>query len=410
MSNISDNTHSVIITGAFRFPDKDAAAQRVMGIAKALRIENINSIFCGWETTPRIEDLTEEGTYKNTGFDYYSQAELDLESKYFIQKIYRSLFRGRKTIHWIKNYVKKNNVNTIVVYNANSYFIYRLFRLARKKNINYICDCTEWYEGSHLPGGKYGIVNVDNNIRLRFLYPVIRNIIVISSFLETYLKQKGCNTLLIPPIVDMEDDKWNDTTNNAIIKSSNKIKLIYAGDPGKKDLLKSVFLALRLINEKSIQISIDLIGVNKTTIMSSFYSDSKELPTYISCNGRVSHEKVPGFYHQCHFSILLRENKRYANAGFPTKLVESLISAVPVITNSTSDIPKYIKHGENGFLLKNTSTEELTKCFLHILTLKKSEIEKMKQRAKESSRENFDIRLFSKPLKTYFSNLNKIIY
>lgn len=403
--NISKIDPTILITGAFRFPDKDAASQRVLGIAKALKKNNINTIFCGWEHSHRIEDLQEAGVYRYAGFEYYSQAELDLVSKNVFQKFYRFLFIGSKTIRWIKNYLKSNEVNSILIYNSNSYFIYRLFLLSKKFKFKLVCDCTEWYEGNHLPGGKYGIVNLDNNIRIKIIYPMIKNVIVISSYLQGYLQKKGCNTILVPPLIDLGDSKWNIPYDKSHPSSHKVKKIIYAGDPGKKDLLNIVFDALELINKDSIQFEFYILGIEKSSLQDSFFHNSQEIPAYINCIGRVPQQEVPKYYHQCHFSILLREDKRYAHAGFPTKLVESLASGVPIITNHTSDIPKYIIDGENGFLLKDTSDQALLECFQHILSLTENEVNTMFEEAKISSMKSFDFQLFSNSLKDYFLNL-----
>ena len=51
------------------------------------------------------------------------------------------------------------------------------------------------------------------------------------------------------------------------------------------------------------------------------------------------------------FDVLLRySDLRYTKAGFPTKVVESLASATPVITNITSDLEMYLKDGENSVI------------------------------------------------------------
>ena len=376
-----------------------------MGIAKALKKNNINSVFCGWENSARVQDLQENGIYKFAGFEYYSQSELDSVSKNVFQKLYCFLFRGNKTIRWIKNYLLTNPINFIVVYNSNSYFIYRLFLLSKIYKFRLVCDCTEWYEGSHLPGGKYGIVNLDNNIRIKIIYPIIHNVIVISSYLQTYLEKKGCNTLVVPPLFDSKDKKWGVEFNRTIPSLNNIIKIIYAGDPGKKDLLKSVFNALEIINSHTIKFEFNVLGIDIISFKNSFFPGSTEIPSYVYCIGRVSQEEVPKYYSQCHFSILLREDKRYAHAGFPTKLVESLSSGVPVITNRTSDIPKYVVHGENGFLLENTSEHVLIECFQQILSLTENEIRTMKVKARKSSTESFDLQRFSCQLENYLLNL-----
>lgn len=405
MLNISNKKTTILYTGSFRFPDKDAASQRVLGIAKALKINKIDAIFGGWEQSPRIEDLQEDGIYRFNGFEYYSQAELDHKSHNLFQKLYRFLFLGSKTILWIKNYLQNEKVSTIIVYNANSYFIYRLFRLSKKYSFKLVCDCTEWNEGGHLPGGKYGIVNLDNNIRIRIIYPLIKNVIVISSFLQRYLNKKGCNTLLVPPLIELKDCKWNNPSENTQTNSSDIIKLIYAGNPGKKDQLKSVFHALEIINKDTIRFEFNILGINQVSFKNAFFPDSDEPPSYIHCLGIVLQEEVPKYYQKNHFSILLREDKRYAHAGFPTKLVESMAAGVPLITNCTSDIPKYINDGENGFLLKDTSVNSILNCFHQILSLTENELYAMNRKAIKSSRENFDVQLFSNSLEDYILNL-----
>ncbi len=392
---------NIIYTGSFRFPDKDAASQRVLGIAKALKNNNIDTVFAGWEKAPRIEDLNSDGIYRYDGFEYYSQAELDIPSKNNIQKVINYFKTGNKTLKWIRNYTSISKVSHIIIYNSNSLFIYKTYKFCKKNNIKLICDCTEWYQGSHLPGGKYGIVNLDNNIRIRIIYPLIKNVIVISSYLQKILQKKGCDTLLVPPLIELKNSKWNIPSTNTFPYSLDIIKLIYAGNPGKKDLLNSVFNALKLINNGSIRFEINILGIETNSFKATFFPDSIELPTYIHCIGCVPQDEIPKYYHKNHFSILLREDKRYAHAGFPTKLVESLGAGVPLITNHTSDIPKYIIDGENGFLVKDTNDVTLLKCFQHILSLNGNEIYTMSQKAFQSSKDNFELKLFSTQLEDY---------
>lgn len=396
---------TVIYTGAFRFPDKDAASQRVLGIAKALKTYEFNTIFCGWENSPRNEDLQNNGVYKFAGFEYYSQSELDFETNNIFQKLFHFLFRGNKTIQWIKNYLKSHEVNYIVVYNSYSYFIYKLFKLSKKYKFKLVCDSTEWYEGSHLPGGTYGIANFDNNFRIRVLYPIIKNIIVVSSYLQTYLRKKNCNTIVVPPLIDPNDSKWNSIAIRTNISSGNIKRIIYAGDPGKKDLFESVFCALELINKNSIQFELIVLGIDRNTFKDTFFFKSDNIPPYIYCIGRVPQEEVPKYYQKSDFSILLRKDNRCSNAGFPTKLVESLTSGVPVITNKTSDIARYIIDKENGFLLNDISVTTLLNCFQLILSLTPDDSNRMSENARRSSFDNFDFQLYSNPLKNYFQNV-----
>ena len=72
-------------------------------------------------------------------------------------------------------------------------------------------------------------------------------------------------------------------------------------------------------------------------------------------HGRVPQSMVPKCLAQMDFSVLLRPNARYAEAGFPTKLVESLSAGVPILANPTSDITQYVRDGREGVLLADHS-------------------------------------------------------
>ncbi len=389
----------ILYTGSFRFPDKDAASQRVLGVAKALRDEGSEVTFLGWEREARQEDLI-NGDYIYQGFKYYSQSELDKTNKKILGKIFGYFKQGNKTLIWIRKYSLTNKISHIIVYNANSIFLLRLKNYCKKNNLKLICDCTEWYDGRHLPGGKFGIVNLDNNIRIRVVYPLIKNMIVISSFLKKYFEKKNCEALIIPPLVDFSERKWKSVTNANSIASLQK-KVIYAGDPGKKDLLMPIIKALKHINDQSVKIEFFILGLSTDQFAENILEYGETIPFYIRCNGRAPLNDVPKYYQVADFSILLRENKRYANAGFPTKLVESLSAGIPVITNRTSDIPQYIIDGENGFLLNDISIESLIKKFQEMLSLSAEEIIRMKYNARNCATKYFDYRVYAEPIANY---------
>jgi glycosyltransferase involved in cell wall biosynthesis len=370
---------NIIYTGAFRFPNIDAASQRVLSNAKIARDLGHNVIFCGWE---KFIDQN-SNTYK--GFNYYSQSELDIQTNNPFKKIFNFLFRGKKTLRWINEYVKSTKIDIIIIYNSGFYFTKKLIEFGKTHNINVIVDCTEWYEGSHLPGGKYGIVNLENTIRMYYLLPRVKNLIVISSFLEKFYRKKKCNIIRIPPLVDLKDEKWT-RTNALQQKINDKIVIIYAGDPGKKDILKLVLDALEVINSEEIKIIFKIIGINENDLINNLVLSY--VPSFVNCIGRIKMDEVPFHYHNSSYSILIRENKRYANAGFSTKLVESLCCGLPIITNSTSDIKNYISN-ENGYILKELTINELIEVFTSIINESKFDYIKKSHIAFETSKNNF---------------------
>ena len=76
------------------------------------------------------------------------------------------------------------------------------------------------------------------------------------------------------------------------------------------------------------------------------------------------HAELPNLIAEADFTVLMRPNKRYTNAGFPTKLVESLASGVPVIANLTSDIGWAVRDGREGLKVDDYSAASLAATLL----------------------------------------------
>ena len=70
----------------------------------------------------------------------------------------------------------------------------------------------------------------------------------------------------------------------------------------------------------------------------------------VICHGRIPYAEVKGKVADADFTVRLRPNKRYANAGFPTKVGESMACGTPVIANITSDLGKYIIDGKIKYI------------------------------------------------------------
>ena len=183
--------------------------------------------------------------------------------------------------------------------------------------------------------------------------------------------------------------KWDKT--ETLVPPFDGVRLIYAGNPAKKDLLEVIFQSVLKSIEDGLKIQFIIVGVSKDQI--SHYSNFQKIlslpENFIIC-GKVPQEKVPAYYHSADLSVILRKLNRKNSAGFPTKLVESMMAGCPVITNNTSDISDYIKDGYNGYLISNASAKELQKLLIHVSKLSHKELDQMKTRAKETAKEKFD--------------------
>src|SRR3546814_2045898 len=93
---------------------------------------------------------------------------------------------------------------------------------------------------------------IDTYLRMKILHPKLDGIIAISRFLYDYYRSKHCNVVEIPPLIDAEESKWN----NSFCFHEGRYELVYAGTPFA---LKKVSLAKdrldRIIDRKSTRLN-----------------------------------------------------------------------------------------------------------------------------------------------------------
>lgn len=339
----------ILYTGTFRFPNKDAAAFRVLGIAELFSKMDIFVDFAGWE------NLTEPYTFQR--YNCFPQAELDSPriSNPF-QRLMKFFFRGMKTFKWIKlNF----NYDVFVLYNPPAIFALLMLLYAKRFGKKIILDSTEWYDSNHLIGGKYGFAALENWLRMRLIYPKFDNIICISAYLKDYFETCGCrNVVKIFPIKPNDIPTWVDTS-----RLNNELILFYAGQPGKKDILINFIKEIPIIQSKiNRKVILHLAGPSLLDLKKLFVENDLDITPYIDnlfFHGFLERNKIFEMYRKAHFSILFRENKRYALAGFPTKGMESLVNGCPIIMNEIGDISSVAKNISAGLLVSNSNGNDI---------------------------------------------------
>ncbi len=376
----------IIYVGGFRFPNGDAAAARVLNNGKIFRELGYNVIFVSWGGKPQDNDKKKDGNYYYEDFRYINTNELDGKVNFF-QRFKNFLFRGKESFQFISNSLNIKDIYAVVVYNPTIYFSRKMKRFCKENKIYLISDITEWYAPNELPGKWAAPPFWLNEINMRITQKSIKNKILISSFLNYYYKSS--HNIILPPLVDSNEKKWNE--KEQVLPPFDGVRLIYAGNPAKKDLLEIMFQTILNCINDGLKIQFVIVGISKDYI--SHYSNYQEiisLPNNFIICGKIPQEKVPSYYHSADYSIIIRKPNRKNSAGFPTKLVESMMAGCPVISNNTSDICDYVIDGANGILLDDWSMEELQNTLYRITRLSTLEINKMKENAIRFALENFD--------------------
>ncbi|MHC8523485.1 hypothetical protein ACPJHQ_23060 [Rossellomorea sp. H39__3] len=209
---------TVLYVGGMEFPDKNAAAQRVISNCKILKSIGYNVVAAGMDKamTPRTNNLKFDGEYKNIGI--YSRS-YPVNTKEWVKYMV--------DITWIKDLVAMNkdkNVVGIIAYNFPSLALLLLKKYAKSMGIIVIADCTEWY------GNKKITKALDSFVRMRFAHKRVGNIICISDFLEKFYSEQQCHTLNLPSLIDTSDEKWDKLD----LYVPNRVRVFsYVGSPGR---------------------------------------------------------------------------------------------------------------------------------------------------------------------------------
>lgn len=381
----------ILLFSDLELPDSCALATRVINFAKLIRMQGHEVDLLG----VNYEGDTLQGSYDGIEYRMLKAGEWRGVKAY---KRIRALSKD------IKNYLSTCSKYDVILL-SNVYFdLAKTFiDYSKHSGASLIVNSVEWYDRKvSFPGLKGKIKLVKNRIALKYLHVKMRNIVAISSWLGNYYKKRNCNVVVIPAIINVDEYK---SAYESIRVRSNIIRIAYAGVPGKKDYIENVFRALELLSdEERTRICIDLYGPSVEQLRPLLSENwIEKYKDNIICHGRIPHADVKKKIAAADFTVLLRPNKRYANAGFPTKVGESMACGTPVIANITSDLGKYIIDGKTGIVCRDETPEACADALRRTLALTDEEKEGMRKAAWNMANAAFDYRAYVEVMENFLS-------
>lgn len=388
----------IIYLGSFRLPNFDAAAARVLNVARALRLAGHEVRFISWGGEERECDLCPDGKHRVDGFEYEVTHELDSKGSFF-QKLSAKLCRGGKTKRVLQE--RLGQCDAIITYNGN--LAGWLLRFAKKHNVKLISDLTEWYDYNELKLTDW----LPYAFNMHCTQKRVKNKIVISHFFDDFYNTT--HNIVVPATCDASEAKWQQGATKAKEKAGeyDGITLIYAGNPARKDAVHYVINAVQRLIDEGENVRFLIVGTERERYLKN-YSDllsKKGLSERIQFLGRVPQDEVPSYYVLADFMVLLREPTRKSNAGFPTKFAESFTSGTPVIANLTSDLGHYLKDCETGFVVKEANEDSIYITLKEkILSLDREQINLMRTNVITAAKK-LDYHAYMELLKDFIDNL-----
>lgn len=383
----------VLITGTFRFPDKDAAAFRVYSIAKLFGTDYTVHV-AGWE-----KNYNGQNKYIFDNLYCFSQGDLDYNKTNLFVNLFRSFFRGINTFCWI---IKIKKYDLIILYNPPSIFSILIILVSSLFRIKLILDSTEWYESKHLSKHFLSFARFENAFRMFFVYKLFKNVICISDFLKNYYKK---NSIVIPPL--FLESKINHNNKNMV--KNETINFLYAGQMGQKDSLKQfIYLLPEIAKVNNINLKLIILGMSGKELKNhlsddKFYNKSSK---FVDCLGRVDKKIVSEYYKSSHFVVFFRENKRYAIAGFPSKSVEAWQHGLPIITNEVGELKKYLIDNCNSIIIDYNTDNILSISSKLISIIDNNLYPTMVEKSFKTFEDNFSVKIYTQKFNYFINNLN----
>ena len=386
-----------IYLGPFRFPKSDAAAARVLNNAKILMTlgHDVRVLSFGGEKNDNWQEYE--------GIPYLVTSDMDTHRwKERFDRYTKPYPRCRAILKQLAN-----DMDIIICYNLTFSFSRWLIPFCKRFRKKLIVDVTEWYSAQEMPGGRWSPIYWMSEYYMKYTLTKIPNRILISSFLANQYPMG--NNLLLPPLVDIQDAKWNPNGFDypECVAKHQGIRILYSGTPYYKDQLRHLIQATLLLLADSKCIQIIVAGVNEEQALVFFEKESdywrnKEHFVFL---GRIPQDAVPAYYRIADFSAIIREPTRKNMAGFPTKMAESMASGCPVFINKTSDLGIYAKDGQNAIIVKDCTVDSIMEGLHRILNLTKKQIDEMKAVARTVGEIRFDYRAYKNNVEEFINNL-----
>ncbi len=375
----------MITNGAF--PEGEPGALRIKYIAKALTANGCKvTVLCRGNSkeSGEIEDI-QYYSYRNA-----RARRLKKVSDYFSFPSH------------VKEYLKVNGpVDAVYVYNAHMSIFAWLKKYAKKNPIPLLHDCVEWYSPEEFKYGRFDLSYIIKNLINTKIIDRQYRIIAISEYLSDYYSGKGIDTMRIPMLCDMSGIQ----INKCIDKETTQ--LFYAGNPGGKDLVGNVIKALTLLSdEDKSKVRFTLIGCTKEHLINVCgvrKEDIEQAGDIIDICGRIPRSEVLSRMSSANFVVLSRDaSLRYAQAGFPSKIVEALSNSTPVLCNLSSDLGDYLIDNENAVLAKDHTPESLAEAIHRAAELSYDQKNEMCAHARRTAEKYFDWKEYSSDIAKFF--------
>ena len=311
-------------------------------------------------------------------------------------------YNAISSVDHLKRYCSNHSVD-VVLMNARSDRYNSVQKFCAEKGIKLLVESCEWY---HFGNFKLKFLDprfLQNELMILHGFKKADGFISISRYLDNYNKSLGKPSVRIPTIMDVM------TVPEGEGSHKDRIQIVYTGNPGNsKEYLAPMINILAEHESLRSAVQFHIYGPNQKQVLRNKGVTQEALTKAkdsVVIHGRIPQLEIQRVLMNADYQLFLRPNRKSSNAGFPTKLAESMAVGTPVITNDTGDIGLYVTDHKNGFLLSNLEEEELIKCIKNCIAQTQEEKVRMRRSARYTAEQSFDYHEYVTKTKKLFEGI-----
>lgn len=356
-----------------------------LGDAGAIRTQAFSKIFQALGYKVFVLGMGKSTDFKKEVFDGTEYCSF----RYPKSTIFFRILGRLKFFNRVKKFLRQTDADLIagILYVSGGLRLVKYIKkYSAKKEIPLYYDCVEWYSPSEFKCGNKSYVYRANN-RLNSIYVDEQfKVFSISRYLQEYYEGKRIKTLRVPVVMAV------DKISVAGKEPESKLTIVYAGSMGNKDRINMFIDALSMLSDvERSKIEMVIIGCTQDEYEEKFGKIGGELINrQVFFKGRIERGEVLRYLEKTDFTMLMRPpEERYAKAGFPTKVVESLAAGIPIICNYSSDLSLYLSDCQNAVIVEDYSVLSCSKALKKAIELSPEKRAQMRLAARETAEKYF---------------------
>jgi glycosyltransferase involved in cell wall biosynthesis len=352
----------VFICDGFTFPEGDASTNRVHSYAKGF-IENGFDVhvicFANLYNSP--------GDGVINGINYYHPFGIRKRNRYFIVRTSQKILKYFRTLALILRINKKDKISAITVYtilfgtHMFSWFLSRITGARLVKEISEHPMKQFFKKGAFLR--KIGL------LKLRTELFFTDGIFCISKFLVEFFRTHGFDErrlIIIPSTVEPE----RFVNNHHLSPRPYKYIGYFGGLTFERDNINVLVEAFARISDRYPGMNLVLGGFcnpEERMRLEKLISDLGIKPK-VELLKYLPREEIIQYIIHSDILVMVRGKGLESQASFPSKLIEYLATAKPVITVDVGEIRDYLNDGVNAFLVEAGNSRALAEKIDFVLS------------------------------------------